>query len=263
MAETLTVDTTPDTETAVESLTPDEQESLEIGEQMAAEQEGLLAGKYKNAEELERAYKELESKLGSKDETSEEEEVSEEEPYEETESSPGVALISEASAEYTENGEITPETMAKFSQMSSSDLVEAYMEIQSQVGDQDSAPSADLSDADVNSIKNYAGGEDSYNQMIDWAQSNLQPESVEAFDSIINTGSIEAIKLAVSGLQSQFQNANGYEVRMLSGKAPKTSGDVFRSQAEVVEAMSDPRYDKDPAYRQDLIEKLGRSDVQF
>ena len=262
MAETLTVDTTPDTETAVEALTPDEQESLEIGEQMAAEQEGLLAGKYKNAEELERAYKELESKLGSKDETPEEE-VSEEEPSEKTEASPGVALISEASTEYTEKGEITPETMAKFSQMSSSDLVQAYMEIQSQVGDQDSAPSAELSDADVNSIKNYAGGEDSYNQMIDWAQSNLQPESVEAFDSIINTGSIEAIKLAVSGLQSQFQNANGYEGRMLSGKAPKTSGDVFRSQAEVVEAMSDPRYDKDPAYRQDLIEKLGRSDVQF
>ena len=262
MAETLTVDTTPDTETAVEALTPDEQESLEIGEQMAAEQEGLLAGKYKNAEELERAYKELESKLGSKDKTPEEE-VSEEEPSEETEASPGVALISEASAEYTEKGEITPETMAKFSQMSSSDLVQAYMGIQSQVGDQDSAPSAELSDADVNSIKNYAGGEDSYNQMIDWAQSNLQPESVEAFDSIVNTGSIEAIKLAVSGLQSQFQNANGYEGRMLSGKAPKTSGDVFRSQAEVVEAMSDPRYDKDPAYRQDLIEKLGRSDVQF
>ena len=262
MAETLTVDTTPDTETAVEALTPDEQESLEIGEQMAAEQEGLLAGKYKNAEELERAYKELESKLGSKDETPEEE-VSEEEPSEKTEASPGVALISEASTEYTEKGEITPETMAKFSQMSSSDLVQAYMEIQSQVGDQDSAPSAELSDADVNSIKNYAGGEDSYNQMIDWAQSNLQPESVEAFDSIVNTGSIEAIKLAVSGLQSQFQNANGYEGRMLSGKAPKTSGDVFRSQAEVVEAMSDPRYDKDPAYRQDLIEKLGRSDVQF
>ena len=67
----------------------------------------------------------------------------------------------------------------------------------------------------------------------------------------------------MSGLQSQFQNANGYEGRMLSGKAPKTSGDVFRSQAEVVAAMSDPRYDKDPAYRQDLIEKLGRSDVQF
>ena len=50
---------------------------------------------------------------------------------------------------------------------------------------------------------------------------------------------------------------------MLSGKPAKTSGDSFRSQAEVVQAMSDPRYDKDPAYRQDILEKLERSDVQF
>ena len=67
----------------------------------------------------------------------------------------------------------------------------------------------------------------------------------------------------MSGLKAQFENANGYEGRMLSGKAPNNSGDVFRSQAEVVRAMSDPRYDDDPAYRQDLIAKLDRSDVQF
>ena len=50
---------------------------------------------------------------------------------------------------------------------------------------------------------------------------------------------------------------------MLSGKAPKTSGDVFRSQAEVVKAMSDPQYDMDPAYRQDILEKLDRSNIDF
>jgi len=64
-------------------------------------------------------------------------------------------------------------------------------------------------------------------------------------------------------LKSQYDNANGYEGRMLSGKAPKTSGDVFRSQAEVVRAMSDSRYENDPAYRQDLIEKLDRSNIAF
>ena len=50
---------------------------------------------------------------------------------------------------------------------------------------------------------------------------------------------------------------------MLSGKPPKTSGDVFRSQPELVAAMNDPRYDRDPAYRQDVIEKLDRSDLNF
>ena len=64
-------------------------------------------------------------------------------------------------------------------------------------------------------------------------------------------------------MQSKYEFANGYEGRMLTGKAPKTSGDVFRSQAEVVAAMADARYDKDPAYRQDIMEKLDRSDIDF
>ena len=50
---------------------------------------------------------------------------------------------------------------------------------------------------------------------------------------------------------------------MLTGKAATETPDVFRSQAEVVQAMNDPRYDSDPAYRNDVFEKLGRSNVQF
>ena len=269
MAETLTIDATPQAEVAGEAegvqLTAEEQSSLEVGEKMVAEQEGLLAGKYKNAEELEKAYVELQSKLGAKEEDTEEaaeETVEEPEASEDTEASPAAALITSASQEYTDKGELTAETMAKFSQMSSADLVNAYMEIQAQVPD-DSAPVSDLTEADINTVKNYAGGDDSYNQIINWAQTNLDTNSQDAFDSIVNSGSVEAIKLAVSGLKAQFDEANGYEGRMLSGKAPQNSGDVFRSQAEVVRAMSDPRYDDDPAYRQDLIEKLDRSDVQF
>ena len=50
---------------------------------------------------------------------------------------------------------------------------------------------------------------------------------------------------------------------MVTGKAPKQTADVFRSQAEVVAAMSDPRYDRDSAYRQDVMQKLERSEVNF
>ena len=266
MAETLTVNTTPDTETLTNGLTPDEQDSLEVGEQLVAEQEQLLAGKYKNAEELEKAYGELQKKLGNQEETTEEEDAqtedSVEEEYEETDWSPAASLISDASAEYAETGEITTETMAKFSEMSSADLVSAYMEIQSQVDNQEPV-AEDISDSDVNVIRNYVGGEQAYDQLIDWAGSNLDQNSQEAFDSIINTGSVDAIKLAVAGIKAQMDEAVGYDGRMLSGKAPQASGDIFRSQAEVVAAMEDPRYERDPAYRQDLIEKLDRSDIQF
>ena len=110
----------------------------------------------------------------------------------------------------------------------------------------------------------YEGAAEAYADMVSWASDSMSPEAIEAFDNIIGTGDVNSIKLAVSGLKAQYENANGYEGRMLTVKAPNTSSDVFRSQPELVQSMSDPRYDSDPAYRQDIIEKLDRSDnLQF
>ena len=273
MAETLTYDAGTDTVTDGEgnNLTPAEQESLAVGEELVAQQEGLLAGKYKDAAELEKAYVELQSKLGEKGnkdsgevrDTKDTPEVESEETTEETEetpqASPAAELITSASEEFNDKGELTPETLDKFSSMSSRDLVNAYMELQRNSPDI-AEPAADISDASVNEVKNFAGGEQAYENMVNWASQNLDQKSIEAFDSIVNTGSVDAIKLAVSGLRTQYENANGYEGTMYTGKAPQTSKDVFRSQAELVEAMSDRRYDRDPAYRQDVIDKLERSD---
>ena len=64
-------------------------------------------------------------------------------------------------------------------------------------------------------------------------------------------------------MKSKYDEANGYEGRMLQGKPAQTSNDAFRSQAEVVKAMSDPRYDSDPAYRQDIYDKLERSNLKY
>ncbi len=268
----MTYDAGTDTVTTSDNLSAEEKDSLIVGEQMEAEQEQLLAGKYKNAEDLEKAYVELQKKLGEKgDEDSEttgdtdavDTEETSEETKEATEDSPAVALINEASAEYYANdNKLSPETIEKFQSMSSQDLVNAYLELQQGQPAQQQT-SVDMTDADVNSIKNSVGGEGEYGKLVGWAGENLDKGSVDAFDSIVETGNPQAIKLALSGLKSQYDSANGYEGRMLQGKAPKTSGDVFRSQAEVVAAMSDARYDNDPAYRQDLIAKLDRSDLKF
>ena len=271
MAETLTVDTTPQTETLGDNLTPDEQDSLKVGEEMMNQQEQLLAGKYKNAEELEKAYAELERKLGEKGsednestseaEVQETEEVSEEKE-EATDFTESAQTIMSASDEYYQNdGKLSEETLNKFTQMSSKELVEAYMEVQkSGALDQNGPSEADLSQQAINEVKNFAGGEQSYDNLVQWAGQNLDQGSIEAFDSIINTGSVEAIKIAVTGLKARYQDANGYEGKMYTGKAPQNTKDVFRSQAELVQAMSDRRYERDPAYRQDVIEKLERSD---
>ena len=272
MAETLTYDPGTDTVTTEDNLTPDEQDSLQVGEKLIEEQTQLLAGKYKNAEDLEKAYVELQKKLGEKGtedsettgdtETVDSEETSEE-TKETTEDSPAVALINEASAEYYANdNKLSPETIEKFSEMSSQDLVNAYLELQQGQPAQQQT-SVDITDADVNSIKNSVGGDAEYGKLVGWAGENLDKASVDAFDSIVETGNTQAIKLALSGLKSQYDSANGYEGRMLTGKAPNNSADVFKSQAQLVEAMSDPRYDNDPAYRQEVIIKLDRSDLQF
>jgi len=263
MAETLSYDNTPETEV----LSSEEQDSLEVGEKLVAEQEGLLAGKYKNAEDLEAAYLSLQKKLGQEEEVDyeesdegyEEEEGSDEEV---SENAPAVSLINEASEEYYANdGQLSEETISRFSEMSSQDLVNAYLEIQA--NNPQAVQSVEMSEAQVNSVQNAAGGEANYNRVVEWAASNLPEAQIDAFDSVVDTGNPAAIGIAFQGLQSRYEEANGYEGRMLQGKPAGNSGQVFRSQAELVAAMGDPRYENDPAYRADVVQKLELSDLNF
>ena len=262
MAETntFTVDTTPQTETVTDDLTADEQDSLAVGEKIVEQQEQLLAGKYKDAAELEKAYVELQKKLGDKDTDTA---SAEKQPEDTPKMSEGATLITDASKEYFDNGnKLSDETLAKFSSLSSQDLIKAYMEVQA-TQPQQTTPPAEISTADINQIKNSAGGEQAYAQIVNWAKSNVPSEQLTAFNEVVNSGSVQAKQLAVSGLKAEYDNANGVEGRMVTGKSPTKSGDVFRSQAELVAAMNDSRYDRDPAYRQDVIEKLDRSDLEF
>ena len=128
MAETLTFDNSTDSEV----LSPEEQDSLEVGQKMRADQEQLLAGKYNSVEELEKGYLEAQKQLSKSEK--EEPEVSEEEQPEESDSpfekNAVTDLISEASNQFYESGSLTPEMVEKFSSMDSKELVEAYMSMQ-------------------------------------------------------------------------------------------------------------------------------------
>lgn len=255
MANQITIDPT---EYQEEEFSPEEQEALAVGEELAQEEEQLLAGKYRDAAELEQAYIELQKKLGSRDEQPEQVEDTEEEKV--AEPSTAVTLIQEASTEYYSNeGKLSEETLAKFSEMSSQDLVQAYLELQA---NQQAQPAADLSEKEVTAIQASVGGEQAYSNLVQWAAENLPADYIEAFDSVVESGKVQAIQLAVAGLQREYENQVGYEGRVLTGKAAATS-DVFRSQAEVVRAMSDPRYDNDPAYRRDVFDKLERSNLDY
>ena len=300
MSETSTIRTAPETETQPQALTPDEQDSLAVGEALVNEQESLLAGKYKNAQELEKAYVELQKKLGDnsdagvqESEETTEEEVAAEETTEETEASndyneDGSVNYSQVTETYgseissvmekagvdpwaiskqfhESQGEYTPEMVKQLTDAGFSEqAVKSYFAGRAaEAGYTSGAEVSDISETEIADVQTAVGGKETYTNMMNWAAQNLTESAISAFDATMSSGTIDQIRLAVAGLQAQFENATGYDGQMLTGKAPKSSGDVFRSQAELVQAMSDQRYDNDPAYRQDVIAKLDRSDLEF
>lgn len=250
----------------------DELDSLAVGERMQAEEQAAYAGKFADAQELEKAYLELQKKLGSNDNTSTTESEAEEavlseedgtdqtETTEESEPNPAIDLINNASQYYAENGTLSEEMIEQFSEMSSADLVSAYIEQQGSIP-QVEAP--DLTESEVTQIKNQVGGDAQYEQLMGWAAENVDPTIVEAYDSLVESGNPAAIALALRGISAEYENSNGYEGRMLTGNAATSTPDVFRSQAEVVAAMQDPRYDRDAAYRDDVFRKLEQSNINF
>ena len=116
-----------------------------------------------------------------------------------------------------------------------------------------------LSDRDVSELKSVVGGDKNYSNMMEWAQTNLNQQDIDMFDAVMEQGNPLAAFFAVRSLAYRYQDAVGYDGRMLQGKPAADKAQGFRSQAELVSAMEDPRYEDDPAYRQDIMRKLESS----
>ena len=254
---TLTYDPTPADQPEFSEA---EQEALAIGEAAANEQQQLLAGKFKDAEALEKAYIELQSKFGSRQEESsnEEEADDEQEGTEEEESN----SILDALWEDAQSGELSKETQEQLSKMNPAEVAAEYLKYRQQI-EANRQPEEDISDSQVAELRGIAGGDESYQEMIAWASETLTPQDIQRYDNVIASGNYDAISFAVEALKSKYTEAMGVEGQLFKGKPASNTRDVFRSQAEVVAAMSDARYDRDPAYRQDVFAKLERSDLQY
>lgn len=120
-----------------------------------------------------------------------------------------------------------------------------------------------LTEAQAKELFKMVGGEKAYKSMIQWAGQNLSTEEIQMYDAVMGRGDPNAIFFAVQALSNKYTDAVGKDGQLLSGKTARSEENTFRSQAELVQAMSDPRYDRDPAYRRDLLEKLANSDVDF
>ena len=120
-----------------------------------------------------------------------------------------------------------------------------------------------LSEAQAEQLMEMVGGDKAYKSMLDWAGDNFSKEEVEMYDGVMESGNPNAIFFAVQALQARYNDAVGSDGQLLTGRGAQNTDDSFKSQAELVAAMSDPRYDRDPAYRAELMRRLENSDVEF
>jgi len=238
----------------------------------------LLAGKYKSVGELEKAYKELQSKLGSREPVDNEvdnelAEVDEEaEAEEQTQSASEIygdfvgSRLEEAGIDYNDinvrwqqTGELSD---GDYKQLEGAgftrQMVDAYLSGLQYKAAQDTA----LTAREVIDVKSQYGGEQGYSEMLQWAGQNLSQEEINAFNKIVNgSNDMAQVKLAVAGLHSRYTAAEGREPRLLAGRSTRSAGEKYESTAQLVEAMSDPKYKSDPAYRRKVQERLARSSV--
>ena len=256
MSETLTMD---EVQADQPELTPEEQDSLQVGEAMESQQEQLLAGKYKNAEELEKAHLELQKKLGERAEPKEEpvaEEPKAEEVKEEKKEEDAQPQVLDELWNQREKG-FSDEALQNLAKTNPGELAKEYLRYR------ESQQPKGLSDKDVTDLKAIAGGPEKYDQLVEWATKNLPEKEQAMYDAVVDRGDPLACYFALQTVMNKYENAVGVDGQLITGKPPSASTDIFRSQAELVAAMGDPRYDNDPAYRQDVVSKLDRSKINF
>jgi len=256
MAETLTYENNPEV-TSIDNLNADEQDSLKVGETMQEAQDNLLAGKYKNAQELEQGYIELQKKLGE-GEAEEPVAEAEEEEYEGEEGEEDGSILDELWEYEINNEEFHEDAVAELQQMDPVDLANLHIEYRRQV-EEEGVGAKDFTEAEMTELKGVVGGDENYQNMLQWAGANLNQQEIDMFDAVMQRGDALGAFFAIRSLAYRYNDAAGYEGKMLTGNAPKTSGSQYRSQQEVIQAMSDPRYESDPAYRKDIMDKLNRS----
>ena len=187
-----------------------------------------------------------------------------------------------AVAESLEGGE---ESLLAGKYKSPQELEQAYVELQKKLGEpreeeteeeqeaevaeeEEAAEEEDyednnLSEEQAEYLMNMVGGDKAYKSMIDWAGENFSKEEISMYDGVMASGDPSAIFFAIQALQARYGEGVGTDGETLTGRGAANSDDSFKSQAELVAAMSDSRYDKDPAYRKDVIRRLENSDVDF
>ena len=209
---------------------------------LPSERPEWLPEKFKTPEDLAKSYSELEKKLSGPTEETQQEQAPTEEITE--------VEFNKFAEEFSEKGELSTDSFSELEKMGyPKEMVETYIK-----GMQASEA------ADSGAVMQVAGGSDGYKELTDWARDNMEARELELYNQMVGTGTDNA-KMAVEWLMSKREVAGGIEPNLLSGRATGAPKQEYRSTAEVVADMKDPRYTTDSAFRQDVENKLARSNV--
>ena len=201
-----------------------------------------LPEKFKNAEELAKAYTGLEKEFSSR-------------PKEEAKPTEEVQEVQDKGldkyySEFAETGELTDKSYTELAKQGlDKKLVDSYIEGQKLVAE-----------TNTKQVQDVAGGKEEYSELVDWAGKNLSEAEQKVFNDMVDSGDVETAKFAVQGLMSKA-NVNPKQQTLFEGTSDVVSRDAYTSVSQVTDAMNDPRYEKDPAFRREVEQKISRSKV--
>ena len=251
----------------VETITVNKEEETTsekpVEEQSTQSKPEGLPEKFNSVEDLAKSYSELEKKLGEQTpkevdpssqatlkEDAPKEQKGELDIAEKAVASAGLNMEN-LSNEYAEKGELDAKSYEALEKAGiPKDYVDQFIEGQKAIGEKQ-----------TNTVKELVGGNEAYSEMANWAADNLTDAEKTAYNTAVNSKDLETAKLAVVGLKAKFEKANGSEPSLLEGQSAPSGEAGYKSWAEVTRAMSDDRYQKDPAYQAAVKEKLSKSEL--
>jgi hypothetical protein len=265
MAEFQQISTHEDAPPPPEGTKEHEQAMVQLAEEANAveredEQPSWLPEKFESPEDMAKAYHELEQKLSSESESvtdSDEGSPPPQTPLQPTIEETKKALSEQGldydkyQKEYVDTNTLSKESYAELKEKGmSSEMVDSWIEGQNAITEK-------LTDAAYSSV----GGEKEYKDIVSWAAKSLPQIEQEAFNRALESANPNDGMFAIKSLNAQYKMANGSEPNLLQGSTGKSGSEAYTSLTQMSEAMRDPKYETDPAFREEVTRKLESSNL--
>jgi hypothetical protein len=170
--------------------------------------------------------------------------------------------LTDMSKEYAEKGALSEANYAELAEHGfSKEIVDAYIAGVKAQRQEDK----ELADEAKSEVFALVGGEAGYVKLLEWADKTFTEEEKDAYDGIIASGNKHAISMAVLGLKAKYAAKFGSAPKLIKksgggvGAVTKVKG--FASQSEMIKAMADKKYGRDPDYTRQVDERTAFSEA--